>query len=87
MPTTEQHYPRGTPRLALGAGPRTAILSLLVLVSTAVASAVVAPSFQEISVFDAVLAAVGAIACLAGLIYDFTMYALALEVVVRTAVL
>mmetsp|Transcript_5945 Transcript_5945/g.9913 ORF Transcript_5945/g.9913 Transcript_5945/m.9913 type:complete len:528 (-) Transcript_5945:9-1592(-) len=75
-------YPRGTPRRPLSFTARLVIISLLVLISTAVGAAVTVESYNEINASHVLLAAAGAIACLAGLIYDSTMYALALEVVI-----
>lgn len=80
-------YVRGTPQEPLSFKWRLIIVSLLVLVSAGLATVIShADSPQNVNAnavyMSAVLAAAGAMACMTAFIYDSTMHALVLEVVV-----
>lgn len=80
--THVQQYPRGTPTRPMSRKARLVVTGLLVSISTAGGALLSAKSYTDVHTFDVILALMGSFACLAGVTYDSTMFALALEVVV-----
>ena len=81
-------YQRGTPHEPLSFKWRLTIVSLLLATSAALAAAILHfhhPS-QEVTAWEIILAATGAITCFVAFLYDAALYGLALQMVVFGAV-